>query len=524
MLQTLANQDSIDKYWKKINSNSTVVEKIELYNKLFLEYEFSDTLKAKDCIQNALKLAKQLKNKKLEAKTLINFGYFAEDKSNSLEALSYYKASLNLGIQLKDKIIISDNFSNIGSVLYSQGNYAEAIKNYHACLKIKKALKDTFGIARSYNNIGVVYGNQGEYSKAINIYYASLKLFEAQKQLQGQAAAYANIGLLHQKQNNYSKALQYSLMALKIKLRSNDKPGIANSYNTIGLVYFGMAEIEKDPLKKQIKLDSALSNYIRSQNISEEIGDKGSLSFALHNIAGVLFYNSKYEEALKNYFASIKMKESIGDLEGISNALNNIGLVYFRQKKYNQAKIYLIKARDLSLKNKFRPTLENIFKDLTTIDSVMGNFKEALQNHKLYICYQDSLSNDEIRKKTLQSQMTYEFEKKEAVANFEYTKKAKKQKLLTEQKERKQNLILLFVSCGLLAVFIFALLIFRTLKTAKKQKSIIESQKQEVETQKDLIEEKQNEIVASIHYAKKIQFALLPTNKYIHTHINKNKN
>ena len=49
----------------------------------------------------------------------------------------------------------------------------------------------------------------------------------------------------------------------------------------------------------------------------------------------------------------------------------------------------------------------------------------------------------------------------------------------------------------------------------RKQKLIIEKQKREVEAQKHLVEEKRKEVLDSIHYAKRIQNSLLPTEKYI---------
>ena len=50
---------------------------------------------------------------------------------------------------------------------------------------------------------------------------------------------------------------------------------------------------------------------------------------------------------------------------------------------------------------------------------------------------------------------------------------------------------------------------FRSLFITRRQKQIILRQK-------ELVEEKQKEILDSIHYARRIQKSLLPTEKYIH--------
>ena len=149
----------------------------------------------------------------------------------------------------------------------------------------------------------------------------------------------------------------------------------------------------------------------------------------------------------------------------------------------------------------------------------LWNFKEAFEYHKLYIVYRDSIDNEEIRKKTIQSQMTFDFEKKEAVANAEHKKELENQQVLAEEKNRKQKVVTAFVVCGLLLVLLFAGFIFRSLRITSKQKDIIEEQKEFVEHQKILVEEHQKEIIDSITYAKRIQYTLLANKQLLSTNL-----
>ena len=61
---------------------------------------------------------------------------------------------------------------------------------------------------------------------------------------------------------------------------------------------------------------------------------------------------------------------------------------------------------------------------------------------------------------------------------------------------------------GLALVIIFAGSMYNRFRKTQKQKRIIEEQKH-------MVEEKQKEILDSIHYAKRIQRSILPTEKYI---------
>ena len=67
---------------------------------------------------------------------------------------------------------------------------------------------------------------------------------------------------------------------------------------------------------------------------------------------------------------------------------------------------------------------------------------------------------------------------------------------------------------GLLSVLMFAIYVLRSLRIAKKQKEVIEFQKV-------MVEEKQLQIIDSIKYARRIQLSLLPTEKYIEKNMNR---
>jgi len=69
---------------------------------------------------------------------------------------------------------------------------------------------------------------------------------------------------------------------------------------------------------------------------------------------------------------------------------------------------------------------------------------------------------------------------------------------------------------GLALILVFSGFLFKRFKVEQGQKKVIENQKQ-------LVEEKQKEILDSIHYAKRIQQSLMPTDKYIERNVTKLK-
>ena len=410
-----------------------------------------------------------------------------EETSNTIIKLAIRKAE-------------TSSYNNIGDAYYYQSNFPEALKNYSACLKIMGAIGDKKGEAEAYNNIGIVYSDQGNFTDALINHIASLKIQETIDCKKGIANSYNNIGNVYDAQNNYQEAIKNYSTCLKMMETIGDKAGIAASFVSIGNVN-----------ARQGNYQESLKNYFASLEIKESLGDKEGQANPYNNIGNVYFLEGKYGDALKNHFISLKIKESIGDKYGIAESYGNIGEIYFKQKEYKKADDYFLKAKDLSKEIGFKENLKNIYVNLTELDSTNGNFRRAYENHKLYILYRDSLDNEETRKKTIQTQMTYDFEKKESVTNAEHKKEVEK-----------QNVVIMFVTGGLLFVFMFAGFIYRSLRVTRKQKNIIEQhknsveqQKQEVVNQKLIVEEKQKDIIDSITYAKRLQKAILPSDEEI---------
>src|SRR6266704_3036039 len=97
--------------------------------------------------------------------------------------------------------------------------------------------------------------------------------------------------------------------------------------------------------------------------------------------------------------------------------------------KFKQAGKYLLKAESVAKEIGEKENLRDTYILLTELDSSKGDFKSAFENHKSFILYRDSLDNEETRKKTIQSQMNYDFEKKEAVADAEHKNELENQNI-----------------------------------------------------------------------------------------------
>jgi tetratricopeptide (TPR) repeat protein len=340
--------------------------------------------------------------------------------------------------------------------------------------------------ASALNNIGFIYDNRGNIEKALEYYSQSLKIQEGLGNKKGIASSLNNIGFIYFNQNDVEKALDYWKRCLKLQEEIGNKPGIALSLNNIGAAYNSKGDTSK-----------ILDYYSRSLKIREEIGDKRGIAESLNNIGAVYFSKANMAKALSFYTKSLLISKEIGDKRGIAGSYDNIGGSYFLQKKFTLATCYIDSSLSLSKELGFPTNIHNAEIILSKIDSAIGDFEGAFKHYKQAVIYGDSIANEETRKASLKNQLKYEYEKKEAVLK----EQQEKERVLTTEKSRFQQIIIWSVALGFILVLVFAVFVYRSLKITHRQKKVIE--------------EKQREILASIHYAKRIQTALLPTIKYI---------
>ncbi|MBI4929174.1 MAG: tetratricopeptide repeat protein [Bacteroidetes bacterium] len=404
-----------------------------------------------------------------------------------------------------------NHLNKLSSALYS-ANPDPTILLAQQAAALSQKINFSKGEANAYGIAGVGYWAKGDYPNALENYFKALKIDEALKNNSGMAKRLGNIGLVYDEQKDYSKALDYLLKALNMYEKLENKKGIAIQLGNIGIIYY-----------EQKNYLMALDNYFKTLKIRDELGDKNLIASTLGNI-GIIYQeqaissnsqvaaDSLHSKALDYFFKALKLDEKLGNRNNTAAWLGNIGTLYITQKKYTEAEKYLLHALAIDTTIGFLHHTENTEEQLSNLYEKIGKPAKALEHYKKAMVLKDTLFSEEKNKELTRKEMNYEFEKKEAAAKTE----ADKQQAVAEAESKKQKIVIWSVIAVLLLVVVFAGFIFRALRITQKQKHIIELQKK-------VVEEKQNEILASIRYAKRIQDAILPTEKYIEKSLNRLK-
>ncbi|MGZ4116941.1 MAG: tetratricopeptide repeat protein, partial [Bacteroidia bacterium] len=242
----------------------------------------------------------------------------------------------------------------------------------------------------------------------------------------------------------------------------------------------------------------------RSLKISQSLKDKLDEASDYNNLATAYNLTGNKTKALDCYTLGLQIDEEIGDKEGIALLLNNIGEYYTTQKDVKTAIDYFERSLKISKEIGKVLQIQDASQNLYQAFKLTHRDREALAMHELFIQMRDSINSETSKKEIIRQEFKYEYEKKEEAVRV----RAMEEKKVVDAhfaQEKTQRYVL--YSGGLL-LLVFGSFMFKRFRVTQKQKIIIEKQK-------DLVEEKQKEVLDSIHYAGRIQKSLLPTERYI---------
>ena len=447
------------------------------------------------------------------ADAINNIGYLQYNHGNVAEALSNYRASLAIQEKINYKRGLGASYNNIGNVYQNMGKSDTALIYFFKGLKATESISDMLGIAYSYDNIGNVYINKGIVNKALEFFFKALKLQETSGDEYGLANVLNNIGIVYGNQGDYKKALEYYFKALKINESINNKLGIANSLNNIGTSYLKFRDFE-----------NAMIYENKSLALYEELGNIDGIANTSGNLGLVYYEKNELDKSLKLYLKALAIQEELKNLDGVANTMTAIGGIYFYKHNYQLALQYSQKAMEYSQKLGYPDAIRNAASRLYEIYKVKGDYQKAFESYDLYILMRDSVNNQETKKASIKSQLKYEYEKQAAADSVKHaqTQKVKDAQLRAQNASLKQQKTQRYVLYGglLLVVGILIFMINR-FRITQRQKALIQKQKVFVDEAYEKLHEKNKEVLDSIHYAQRIQKALITSEKYIDKQLNK---
>ena len=318
--------------------------------------------------EEALVLAEQSGNKRLESIALHSQGTISDALSDYTAALEYFYRGLTAAEDCGHTKGAAALHLGIGNVYNSISNYAKALEHYNRALPLVEQINDKTGIAILVGNIGNVYGYQSDYPAALEYFFRALALNEEIGDKRGIARNTSNIGIAYNHLGEYDKSLEYAGRALALAEETGDKAHSANITGSMGATYMWLADYPK-----------TLEYMSRALALFEEIGNKWGVARNIGNIANVYKELAEYDLALEYYNRSLAINLEIGSKSGAGRVLGSIGSVYKELRQYDKAMEYHQKALDVSIEIGKKEGIAAQLHNIGSLYATRADYPKALE-------------------------------------------------------------------------------------------------------------------------------------------------
>ncbi len=408
------------------------------------------------------------------------------------KAIESFLLALTYAQELNDSTKIAQIYASLGRTYNSIGSYEPALKYLEESRLLKLRLKDTLGSAAAYLQMGVIYNERGDFENSQRVLFLALRIYEKKNDLSGKSKVYNNLGSVYINQEQYLEGLRYYQQALAMKKAIGaNKRELAGAYSNVGVAFFGLKN-----------LDSALFYYSTALRMKEEISEDKGVAIALNNIGLVYREKKNYPEAERYLTRALRIRREIDDRRGIASTLTSLASVYSRREMYAAAIPLLEEAIRISVEIKSASQRIEISREMADAYAGAGNYEKAYRAFRECKRMEDSIFTHEREDRINNMKSKYEKEVQDRkIKELEQSKREDDLRTLAE-KEKNRNQYYLLGAGGLLMLIGIGFLLLRN---RENQRSRITLQKAY-----DEIETKNNDITASIRYAKRIQLSVLP--------------
>ncbi len=533
----------------EIDSLKQVIENVsidrsEAYNLLYKKLKRKDIELAKTYLDQAYTEAVKHKNDTSLGAYYNYIGYYYKKKSSLDTALILLKKSLDIRLKISDSIGISKVYNNLGSLYLDKSLYSKAVENLNMALKYKLALGKDKGAGISYNALGNVYNKWEKNEEAIQSFQNALKMFQKANFRIGVASSYNNIGLIYQnlaKEKDtvlLNQADNFFQKALTIDQEINDPWNSADAQSNIANIYSAKAdkysELIRENPKDSVLYSKVIKSYYKQAIIyneqcainKEKVGDLRGVAASYIGLGAIYNNQEEFEKSLVKFKKALELAKQTEDPYQLTVTYTYLGMSYTNLRNYQKALYNLQYAEKTALKNDIKRELPIIYRSFSEAYDSLRNYSKALYFNRKYTKIKDEVYSEDNLRIVSELQTKYETNQKEAaleIANQENEK---------QQLKSKQQMLIIYGFSGVFVIIIiFSFVVYRQFKQIRKanislseQKAIIEqangelyqqneeisAQRDEIQDQKDHIEEIHREVSDSIHYAERIQKAILP--------------
>lgn len=414
---------------------------------------------------------------------LSNSGLFAQ--ADSLKMI--YDEESNDSLKSRICFELADHYLNIDTKI----SVRWGDKGVHHARKFK----DPEYIMKSLVYSSYYYNRKGDYQEQIKLYLEALKIAEKNQFTEQQGTIAGNIGGAFLKLGDRKQALVWLERAIELKKKYSTKEKLAYSLSNLGAYYFEERDFNK-----------AIDYHQQALDIRRENKDEENMAVDLGNLADCYIELNKFKEADDLLSEALSLRRSFSDDYGVVKGLMDFAFLYEYKRDFSRAIAYADSSYSLAVKNGYDDySYENLM-ILANLHREIGNYKLSSEYSTKALELWQNIFTKEASDNLNELRTLYETER---ISNENALLKTQQEIAeLNHEKNAATNsrlrLIILSIIIGM-AVLAVVLFFFIRLNRNKRKMNI------QLNEQKALTERKNEEILDSINYARRIQSAILPT-------------
>jgi tetratricopeptide (TPR) repeat protein len=396
-------------------------------------------------------------------------------------------------------------YHNVGCVYSAKLEYAEAKPWYDKAYEIRLKENNEKGQLETLINLVYVYQGLGDLKNTHKYVFEVERLCDkvVGKDSHLYIVTQIQLGDIYYYLKRFDKSEEFYKRAVESAEKAKKDNELALVYQNYGAFLIG-----------QLKYKEAEPVLEKGLVFQRKLNQPKDLQSAMVNLAIVYAETGRKQEALKLFREIYESRKKEGSDYEISTAGNNLAYFYVTEDNYNLAIPLFLESLAAAQRAKAPRLMMQRYEILSECYESMNDYKSAYKYRKFFGDMKDSIFNLETVKQLNELTEKFGTEKKEKKI-LELQKNNVEIKLKEEEGKRasQRNIIIL----GSLTVLVLAIAAFIYISLIQKRKAntSLTAKNKQIEHQNVLLEQKQKEILDSIHYAKRIQDSLLPTEKYI---------
>ncbi|SMB88254.1 histidine kinase [Hymenobacter roseosalivarius DSM 11622] len=386
---------------------------------------------------------------------------FAEQKKTTSQALASYQEALGLSRKLAYTSGEARALMGLGYYYRFRGEYKEALTYTRRAQRLFRQLDDRLNQISCLYNLGFVFYGQGDFTQAMSHSFEGLNLAESMKNQKWLTLMNSQLGLACVIVGEYAKARQYLESGLKLATKAGDKEGAAFCQSGLGR----LAGAQGQWLE-------ALRHFEEQMTLAHEAGNERLVTLGQLRGAEMNERLGRYAETFAVGRRGLQRLQQMEDIGNIPLIQVIFARAFLHTGRPDSALVYGRASLHASQRSGTKQVIHDAADVLAQASARLGRFDDAYRYQTLFTAYKDSLSTQDIIRRTAALQYTYELDKQQSQIQL-----LTRNEQLSRQQNQQQRLLLVGALVALAVVAGLSVMLWNN--NQQKQRANAQLQRQQ---------------------------------------------